>query len=259
MTAYPPEMLAPVARRHFLRSDGSPFRVLVVDDEHDIYGSSRIALKNQAIGGRPIVVEAAQSAEEGRRMLRQDAYALALVDIVMESREAGLLLAGWTRGELADPFVRLVVRTGQPGVTTESQVVRDFDLGDFRAKSMSAVAFTTLVTGQLRSYQAIVSYAAQAWIARAEAEAALARASGMDRTSSFAAGAARLLGGDIAAVETTDTAAPGYSTMPDGAGFTLGVPGLSIRVEGAFAPNSAVAEALVSIARIVAVREAPAA
>lgn len=239
----------PAALRHLTRPDGAPLRILVVDDEKDIFASSRIALKN-AIGGIAITVEHANSAEAARARLAEQDFALAIVDVLMESRDAGVQLAGWTRATLADPFVRLVVRTGQPGATTESQVVRDFDLSDFRTKSLSAVQLTTMATGQLRAYQAITAYASDAWIAGLRAQAAARMLAGGDRSQTAIEFVRRMIAGqagDAGAIERIADASPGCTPAADGGSFTVAAGSLALRVSGAPALNRRVADGLMSL------------
>ena len=58
------------------------------------------------------------------------------------------------REDLHNDLIRIVLRTGQPGQTPESQVVVDFDVNDYKAKAELTVEklFTTVITS-LRSYE----------------------------------------------------------------------------------------------------------
>jgi CheY-like chemotaxis protein len=44
--------------------------------------------------------------------------AVALIDVVMETDDAGLRLVEFIRKDLKNPMVRLIIRTGQPGSGT---------------------------------------------------------------------------------------------------------------------------------------------
>jgi CheY-like chemotaxis protein len=65
-------------------------------------------------------VEAA-SAYEAREVLAQNPdIAVALVDVVMETDDAGLRLVEYIRKDLKNTMVRLIIRTGQPGLCTRA-------------------------------------------------------------------------------------------------------------------------------------------
>ena len=97
------------APRHF-------WKVLVVDDEADIRTLTRLNLKGFTFDGRELEFVEAASAYEARQKLSQhDDFALALIDVVMETDDAGLRLVEYIRKDLGNAMIRLVVRTGQPG------------------------------------------------------------------------------------------------------------------------------------------------
>ena len=52
---------------------------------------------------------------------------LALIDVVMETDDAGLKLVEHIRAELNNRMMRLVIRTGQPGIAPERFVIDNFD------------------------------------------------------------------------------------------------------------------------------------
>ena len=104
--------LAPVRAQPAQR----PWRVLVVDDDADVHAVTRLALRNLSFRGRELELLSAHSAAEGFRMLRDSAdIALVLLDVVMETEDAGLVLVRRIREELGNHTVRVVLRTGQPG------------------------------------------------------------------------------------------------------------------------------------------------
>ena len=136
-------------------TDLKPWRVLVVDDVADVHAVTRLALGNVTFKGRRLEILSAYSGEQGFAQLSQESdIALVLLDVVMETDDAGLRLAKRIREELHNDLVRIVLRTGQPGQAPESQVVVDFDVNDYKAKSELTVEklFTTVITS-LRSYE----------------------------------------------------------------------------------------------------------
>ncbi|MBL0029243.1 MAG: hypothetical protein IPO95_09300 [Rhodanobacteraceae bacterium] len=58
-----------------------------------------------------------------------------LLDVVMESDQAGLDLVKVIRNELGNRFVRIVLRTGQPGQAPEQDVIANYDINDYKDKT----------------------------------------------------------------------------------------------------------------------------
>ena len=66
----------------------------------------------------------------------------------------GLELVGYIRRELKNDAVRIILRTGQPGQAPERQVIVDYDINDYKAKTeLTADKLFTSLTAALRSYQ----------------------------------------------------------------------------------------------------------
>ncbi len=94
----------------------NPWQVLIVDDEPDIHHATRLALSNIQYKSRPLALLNAYSGAEAARMLQANPrIALILLDVVMETEDAGLRLVHQIRNEMKNGLVRIVLRTGQPG------------------------------------------------------------------------------------------------------------------------------------------------
>ena len=134
-----------------------PWRVLVVDDDADVHAVTRLALRNVSFKGRELELFSAYSGAEGFRMLRDTAdIALVLLDVVMESEDAGLVLARRIREELGNQTVRVVLRTGQPGQAPEQRVIIDYDINDYKAKTeLTTQRLFTAVIAALRAYETL--------------------------------------------------------------------------------------------------------
>lgn len=131
-----------------------PIRVLAVDDDPEVITVTRLALADLQVDGRPVSVIAAGSAAEARDRLREGVYALAILDVVMERPEAGLELARFIRTLPEHASTRIALRTGQPGVAPEMEVLRVYDINDYWPKTeLTAHRMRTLVTGQIRSWR----------------------------------------------------------------------------------------------------------
>lgn len=131
------------------------WKVLVVDDDREVHDVTHLALGGLAVDGRPVALISVYSAEAARAVLRAyEDVGMVLLDVVMESEHAGLGLARWIREELGNHRVRIVLRTGQPGVAPEQRVMADYDIHDYRDKTeLTARRLATTVLGALRSYR----------------------------------------------------------------------------------------------------------
>jgi response regulator RpfG family c-di-GMP phosphodiesterase len=135
-----------------------PWKVVIVDDEKDIHTITKMALKRFTLDDRSLIFIHAYSAEEGKKVLAEEKdVALVFLDVVMETDDAGLLLAKWMREELDNHFTRIVLRTGQPGQAPEEKVIVDYDINDYKEKTElnRTKLFTTVFTA-LRAYRDII-------------------------------------------------------------------------------------------------------
>ena len=136
-----------------------PWLLLVVDDDDSVHQATRFALDDFNFEDRDLEILSAYSAAEARQVIaaREEA-AVILLDVVMESEYVGLDLERWIRDEQENSRVRIVLRTGQPGYAPEFEVVRDYDINDYREKSeMTAAKLVTTVYSALRSFRDIVN------------------------------------------------------------------------------------------------------
>jgi class 3 adenylate cyclase/CheY-like chemotaxis protein len=140
-----------------------PWRVLIVDDEPDVFRVSRLALGGLHVDGVPVELVSCSSASEARIWLASNPDTAAVViDVVMESERSGLDLARWIRSELKDTLLRIVLRTGQPGRAPELEVMAEHDIHDYLAKAdTTRTRLITTVTGAVRAYRDLRTMALQ--------------------------------------------------------------------------------------------------
>ncbi len=134
-----------------------PWQVLVVDDEPDVLAVTRTALHGSSFLGRSIRILGAASAGQARDLLiRHPGIAVVLLDVVMETDDAGLRLVEAIRNELGRQAVRIILRTGQPGRAPEREVITRYDINDYRLKTdLTAQSLFTSVVAGLRGYSEI--------------------------------------------------------------------------------------------------------
>jgi diguanylate cyclase (GGDEF)-like protein len=113
-----------------------PWKVLIVDDDHSIHDIIKLALKNLVVKGRPVAFTSVYSAQEARELLERDnSFAVAIMDVVMETVHAGLDLTEYVRRKLLNPYIRIIIRTGQSGKAPEKYVIDNYDINDYKDKT----------------------------------------------------------------------------------------------------------------------------
>lgn len=132
----------------------SPWKVLIVDDDVDVHVVTKFSLSNAHFQGRRISFLHAYSGAEALAVLRATPdVALVLLDVIMETQEAGLRVSRQIREELGNHLVRIVLRTGQPGQALEHSIIIDYDINDFWCKTdLTTRKLFTTVIASLRAY-----------------------------------------------------------------------------------------------------------
>ncbi len=133
------------------------WKVLIVDDEEEVHVVTRLVLNDITFEDRKIVCLSAHSAREGYEVLAAGPdIAVVLLDVVMETAQAGLELVQRIREDLGNHFVRIVLRTGQPGQAPEREVITRYDINDYKHKTeLTAQRLFTTVIAALRAYRGL--------------------------------------------------------------------------------------------------------
>ena len=134
-----------------------PWRVLIVDDDVDVHVVTKFSLSNVCFLGRRLSFLHAYSGEEALNTLRNTPdIALVLLDVIMETSDAGLNVARQIRDALHNQLVRIVLRTGQPRQALEHSIILDYDINDFWCKTdlTTRKLFTTVISS-LRAYNGL--------------------------------------------------------------------------------------------------------
>ncbi len=141
----------------------APWLVLVVDDDPEVHEVTRLVLGSFRFAERPIeLISVASAAQAFDALRRHDDIAVVLLDVVMESEQAGLELVRRIREELRNSFVRIVLRTGQPGQAPEHDVIAAYDINDYKEKTeLTAQKLATTLYAALRSYRDMRTIEAQ--------------------------------------------------------------------------------------------------
>lgn len=131
------------------------WKLLVVDDEPDMRALTRINLKGFQFAGRELEIVEAASAYQAREVLAEHPdVAVALIDVVMGTDDAGLRLVEYIRKDLKNLMVRLIIRTGQPGLAPERFVIDHYDIDDYKDKTeLTATHLYTAVRSAIKSFR----------------------------------------------------------------------------------------------------------
>lgn len=135
------------------------WKVLIVDDEPEVHAITKLALNEFTLNGRALTFMSAFDGEEAKRVLHDhNDIAVVLLDVVMESDDAGLKVADYIRNELENHFTRIILRTGQPGQAPEKDVIINYDINDYKSKTeLTAQKLFTVIIAALRSYRDIIA------------------------------------------------------------------------------------------------------
>jgi response regulator RpfG family c-di-GMP phosphodiesterase len=133
------------------------WEVLIVDDEKQVHQVTKMVLNDFIFDGKKLEFHSAFSAVEAKELIAAHPNAaLILLDVVMESDNAGLEIIKYLRNEMKNQAVRIILRTGQPGQAPEKSVIMDYDINDYKEKTelTTQKLFTTVVSA-LRSFRDI--------------------------------------------------------------------------------------------------------
>lgn len=136
----------------------APWTVMIVDDDTEVHSFTKLALHDFIYDRKPIRFLSAYSAAEAAEMLQHhDDIAVILLDVVMESETAGLDLVETIRYHLNNTTVRIIIRTGQPGVAPERYVIDHYDINDYKEKTeLTTDRLYTTIRSALSQYKQII-------------------------------------------------------------------------------------------------------
>ncbi|MDG6100093.1 EAL domain-containing protein [Alteromonas sp. ZYF713] len=129
--------------------------VLSVEDNQPYQDVLESALQEVSYAGRKIELLRASSAASAATILskRQD-ISLILLDIVMETDDAGFYLIDTIRNVIGDELVRIVVLTGQPGVKPHNKAINEYNISEYWNKTdLSSDKLKSVVVSNLRTWQ----------------------------------------------------------------------------------------------------------
>ncbi len=138
-----------------IQSSEDTWDILIADDEEEVHAVTRMVLERFTFEGKGVRLLSAYSGKETLQMMQTHAnIAVLILDVVMEEDTTGLDVVRHIREALHNRFVRIILRTGQPGQAPERQVTMEYDINDYKGKSeLTAQKLFTTIIGLLRAYR----------------------------------------------------------------------------------------------------------
>ncbi|MEG3907566.1 ATP-binding protein [Microcoleus sp. w1-18aA5] len=144
------------------------WKILVVDDEAQVHTATEISLRKFVFENKSLTFINAYSAREAKQLIQENPdVAIILLDVIMETDDAGLNFVKYVREVLWNQLVRIILRTGQPGQVPEKSIIINYDINDYKTKTelTTSKLYTTMLTA-LRSFS--LSHKLQSEIERRE-------------------------------------------------------------------------------------------
>nr|WP_054667224.1 EAL domain-containing protein [Stenotrophomonas acidaminiphila] len=137
--------------------DSPAFTVLSVDDDPGFQQSLRMALSDFRFNESPLRLLTASSSIEARDVMAANpGISAILLDVVMETDDAGLQLVRAVREQLGNSEVRIVLITGQPGMAPLRKTLQQLDISEYWLKTdLYRERLQGIVTGSLRTWSEI--------------------------------------------------------------------------------------------------------
>ena len=131
------------------------WKIILVDDNAEVHQATKLILKRFAFEEKSLNLISAFSGEEAKSLIATHPdTAVIILDVVMETNDAGLRVVKYIREVLKNKSVRIILRTGQPGEAPEESVILEYDINDYTTKATltRSKLFTTTIAA-LRSYR----------------------------------------------------------------------------------------------------------
>ncbi|MBF0607132.1 MAG: SpoIIE family protein phosphatase [Magnetococcales bacterium] len=135
------------------------WKVMIVDDEPGVHEVTLMILKSFTIENRGLEFISAYTGREAiHEITKHPDTALIFLDVVMENDHAGLDVVKYIRETLKNRFVRIVLRTGQPGLAPEESIIVNYDINDYKEKNeLQRQKLITSTVAAIRSYRDIMT------------------------------------------------------------------------------------------------------
>ncbi len=143
-----------------ISKENQPWKIIIADDDREIHNVTRIVLNNYKFEGRGLFFISAFSGQETKHLIQKYSdTAIILLDVVMETENAGLDVVRFIREGLNNHLVQILLRTGHPGQAPENKIILEYGINDYKSKvEITSQKLFTTITSMLRSYQLSYNY-----------------------------------------------------------------------------------------------------
>ena len=136
------------------RNTENSWKVIIADDQEEVHSVTKLVLDDFFFENKRLKFFSAYSGEETKKLIRENPdVAFILLDVVMETDDAGLEVVRYIREDLKNNIVQIVLNTGQPGQAPEQEVIAKYEINDYKSKTeFNARKLITSITASLRAY-----------------------------------------------------------------------------------------------------------
>ena len=135
--------------------DEPNWKILIVDDDPEVHIVTQMVLEELEFDGKLVNLISAYSENDVVSILESEPdIALIILDVVIDTDTSGLDLVRYIREVMGNTLIRIILRTGQPGMAPESRVIIDYDINDYKEKTeLTSQKLKTSIISALRSYR----------------------------------------------------------------------------------------------------------
>jgi len=128
----------------------APWVLLIVDDEQQVHEATTLTLRRGRVGNRPFRFLHAHSASQAKEViLAEPQIDLVLLDVMMETRDAGLKLVRELRGPMGRTDLKILIRSGQPGGEQEHAIEQRYPVDGYMQKTQQTFSLMMEVISNL--------------------------------------------------------------------------------------------------------------
>jgi len=133
------------------------YKILIADDDDDIHVITKMVLRDFLFEESPLEFISSYNTEETMDKINTNPdIAVVFLDVVMDDINSGLKIVKYIREEIKNNKVRIILRTGQPGEAPEDEIIKNYDINDYKLKTeLTTQKMFTSMYSALRSYRDI--------------------------------------------------------------------------------------------------------
>ncbi|NVK55057.1 MAG: EAL domain-containing protein [Alteromonadaceae bacterium] len=131
------------------------WKVLSVEDDPAYQDVLELALQGLQYQQRDIeLIKVGSAAAAANILSARDDISVILLDVIMETDDAGLFLIETIRNVIGNSIIRIVLLTGQPGIVPRNETIYEHDIAEYWNKTdLDADKLKSVVVSNLRTWQ----------------------------------------------------------------------------------------------------------